>query len=373
MIGKHRKDWPIFIGGIILTSLIIAIQANGDQGSRAPLARATRFIKTSPDTVQSEVPQRTATPPPQKAQLSSGPPGLASDWVLTFSDEFDSTTLDHDKWATEYGFDTYCVVATPSPAGMPTYCNRSNNDEKEWYVDDAPRVENGILKLVARRNDCSGNQQPDRYPPYSCANFRYLSGMVSTHNRFSQLYGYFEARIRILDGAGFWPAFWLIPQLPPTPLPDVEYFWPPEIDILESRGQEPNMAYMNQHYSGVYPDPGNRTNNWSYGGTISGSFDARSSFATGFHTYAVAWESGRVVWYIDGVERFHSTTNLPPGKISLPEYPGDMQIILNLAVGGSFVNHELPPDSSLPAAMEVDYVRVYQKASQRVYLPAILR
>jgi beta-glucanase (GH16 family) len=147
---------------------------------------------------------------------------------LTFSDEFTGTTLNHTTWATEYGFDTYCVVDTPPPPATPTYCNRSNNDEKEWYVDDAPRVENGVLKLEARKNDCSGDQLPNNYPPYSCANFPYLSGMVSTHDRFSQLYGYFEARIKILDIQGFWPAFWLIPQLPRPPSPDVEYFWPPE-------------------------------------------------------------------------------------------------------------------------------------------------
>jgi beta-glucanase (GH16 family) len=370
--GKHQTGWLIFLCGIIFT-LLIAIQVNGAQVSHTPLARAPRFIKAGPDAVQSAPPRRTAIPSPQAAQSPSGPPGSASDWILTFSDEFNGTTLDHNKWATEYGFDTYCVVATPPPAGTPTYCNRSNNDEKEWYVDDAPRVENGLLKLVASKNDCSGDQQPDRYPPYSCANFPYLSGMVSTHDRSSQLYGYFEARIKILDGAGFWPAFWLIPQLPPMPSPDIEYFWPPEIDIMESRGQEPNVNYMTQHYSGVYPVPGSKLNNWSYGGAISGIYDAQASLATGFHTYGVDWEPNRVTWYIDGVERFHNTTNVPPGAISLPEYPGDMQIILNLAVGGSFVNHALPPDVSLPAAMEVDYMRVYQKVSQRVYLPVIRR
>ncbi|CAG0927872.1 Glucan endo-1,3-beta-glucosidase A1 [Thermoflexales bacterium] len=364
---KRRNYGLILLGGFILM-VLLAAQAEGAQSRRA-----ARFIKEDPDNLRPVRSLRTATPLPQQAQAPAGPPGLASDWVLTFSDEFSGTTLNHNQWATEYGLDTDCVVATPPPVGTPTYCNRSNNDEKEWYVDDAPRVENGVLKLEARLNDCTGDQLPDRYPPYSCDNFPYLSGLVSTHDRFSQLYGYFEARIKVLEGAGFWPAFWLIPQLPPTPSSDIEYFWPPEIDILESRGQEPHMVYMNQHYSGEHPVPGSKLNNWSYGGGISGYFSATSSLATDFHTYAVDWQPDRITWYIDGVERFHSTTNLPPGEISLPEYPGNMQIILNLAVGGSFVNHELPPDELLPAAVEVDYVRVYQKVSARVYLPAINR
>jgi len=95
------------------------------------------------------------------------------------------------------------------------------------------------LKLAASINDCSGDGSLDRsYAPYTCANFPYLSGMVSTHDRFSQLYGYFEARIKLVNGQGFWTAFWLISQLPLDPNPDVEYFWPPEIDIMENRGQD---------------------------------------------------------------------------------------------------------------------------------------
>jgi len=223
--------------------------------------------------------------------------------------------------------------------------------------------------LAARKNDCSGDNLPDRnYPPYTCANFPYLSGMVSTHNRFSQLYGYFEARIKVLNGQGFWPAFWLIPQLPPTPSPEVESFWPPEIDIMESRGQEPDVVYMTHLYSGVYPDPGSKLNNWSYGGYVQSAYRG-PDYAAAFHLYAVDWEPGLIIWYIDGVERSRSTFNTPPGRINPPDYGGDMRIILNLAVGGSFVNQLLPPDASLPAAMEVDYVRVYHKVTHRVFLP----
>jgi beta-glucanase (GH16 family) len=232
----------------------------------------------------------------------TGSPGAVADWILTFSDEFDGESLNSDNWATEYGLDTYCTVDNPPPSDTPTYCNRSNNDEKEWYVDESPTVEAGVLKLIASINDCSGDGLPDRsYAPYTCANFPYLSGMVSTHDRFSQLYGYFEARIKLVNGQGFWPSFWLIPQLPPIPNPDVEYFWPPEIDIMENKGQEPNVIYMTHHYSGVYPEPGNKLDNWSYGG-YEGSVCSGPDYSAGFHTYAVEWQPGVIIWYIDGIE-----------------------------------------------------------------------
>ena len=54
----------------------------------------------------------------------------------------------------------------------------------------------------------------------------------------------------------------------------------------------------------------------------------------------------------------------PPGIINPPNYSGEMHIIINLAVGGGFVDYLLPPDELLPATLEVDYVRVYQKDSR---------
>lgn len=295
-------------------------------------------------------------------------------WQLTFSDEFNGTSLDSGKWATEYGYDTECVVANPPPPGETPYCNRSNNDEKEWYIDSSPRVENGVLKLVAQKNDCSGDHLPDRsYAPYSCENFPYTSGMVSTHNRFSQLYGFFEARLKLPKGQGFWPAFWLIPQLPPANSP-AEVYWPPEIDIMENKGQEIGNIYMTNIYSGEYPKPGSKLNDWSVGGYDASVFSG-PDFSKDFHTFAVAWQPGSITWYVDGVERSQTTYNLPPGEVNPPDFPGGMQVILNLAVGGNFVDFLLPPDASLPNSLDIDYIRVYKKVTNgnliNSYVPLI--
>ena len=56
---------------------------------------------------------------------------------MTFSDEFDGTSLDKSKWATTY-------------AGE----GRTNNDELEWYVDDANTVSNGTLKFLGFNPHC---------------------------------------------------------------------------------------------------------------------------------------------------------------------------------------------------------------------------
>ena len=382
---KIPKCIQIILWGVIIAFLFTSqvgrstqVVATGGSGVssgavNSPVSADTVSIVLNPDYQTTAKMNLNANKPAKLASLGAilpagthmltGPPGDAQDWVLTFSDEFNGETLNANKWAKEYGLDTYCIVDNPPPPGTPTYCNRSNNDEKNWYVDESPQVEAGVLKLVASKNDCSGDGLPDRnYAPYTCANFPYLSGMVSTHDRFSQLYGYFEARIKSINGQGFWPSFWLIPQLPPLPNPTVGYFWPPEIDIMENKGQVPNEIYMTQHYSGVYPLPSSKLNNWTYGGHEGAVFNG-PDYSAGFHTYAVEWQPGLVIWYIDGIEHFRSIFNTPPGTINQPDYSGEMHLILNLAVGGVFVDHLLPPDQLLPATMEVDYVHVYQKAS----------
>ena len=74
-------------------------------------------------------------------------------------------------------------------------------------------------------------------------------------------------------------------------------------------------------------------------------------FSAGFHEFAVEWSPRRIIWFVDGVERYRSEKDVPKGN---------MYILLNLAVGGSWPGS---PDAQtkFPAEMAVDYVRVYQQ------------
>jgi beta-glucanase (GH16 family) len=202
----------------------------------------------------------------QCSNTFASPPGNASDWALTFGDEFEGTSLDLSKWATTYADGS-----------------RTNNDELEWYVDDAHIVSAGTLKLLAKYDTV----QPG---------FPYTSGMISSHNGFSQAYGYFEASMKIPSGYGLWPAFWLLP----LPLN-----WPPEIDVMENLGKDTRRIYMYHHYSTNYPYPGEPE-----GGSVGTSYYG-PGYSSGFHTYGVEWSPSAITWYIDGVQRYRSTYKVP--------------------------------------------------------------
>ncbi|HZO87787.1 MAG TPA: glycoside hydrolase family 16 protein [Chthonomonadaceae bacterium] len=226
-------------------------------------------------------------------------------WELVFHDEFDGDKLDTRKWIDSY------------PDNERTH----SNNEQQYYAPDGYEVKDGYLRFIAEKRAMGG--------------MPYTSGMISSYGKFSQKYGWFEIRARFPKGKGYWPAFWLLPETKD---------WPPEIDVLEILGHEPNKVYMTNHWKNA-------------NGEHEGKGDSFTGpdFSADFHTFAVDWEPTEIIWYVDGVERYRTTQHVPAEP---------MYILANLAVGGDWPGN---PDETtpFPGYMDIDYIRVYQKANSR--------
>lgn len=233
---------------------------------------------------------------------SIGRPG----WQLTFHDEFDGDKLDEAKWSDHY------------------YHGRTHqNRELEYYAPNGYEVKHGLLRLIARP-----------VPPENrsaTAGLPYTSGMIEGSGKFAQRYGWFEIRCRIPHGKGYWPAFWLLPAT---------RRWPPEIDVMEILGHDPSTVYFTTHWRD------NQRVRHSDGHEWKGP-----DFSADFHTFAVDWEPGLIIWYVDGVERARTSKGVPDEP---------MYMVANLAVGGDWPGR---PDQTtvFPGYMDIDYIRVYQK------------
>jgi beta-glucanase (GH16 family) len=72
---------------------------------------------------------------------------------------------------------------------------------------------------------------------------------------------------------------------------------------------------------------------------------------SGWHTFAVDWRPGRLVWLIDGRPRW---------MVTGPHVPRErMYLVANLAVGGG--NAGRPSGSTrFPSSFDIDYVRVWK-------------
>jgi beta-glucanase (GH16 family) len=182
-------------------------------------------------------------------------------------------------------------------------------------------VQNGVLSISANEADSSISKYIGGY--------KYTSGIITTENTFSQTYGYFEIRAQVPEGKGLWSAFWLLPKTGN---------WPPEIDVMESHGQNPDLVYQSTHGFSTQQSQENVV----VANNASGSF----------HTYGVKWTPSTIEWYLDGVVT-HAQSNF----IHEPMY-----MLANLAVGGSWPGN--PDDStSFPAKMKIDYIRAYAPSS----------
>jgi beta-glucanase (GH16 family) len=242
-------------------------------------------------------------------------------WVLTWSDEFESPSgaaPDPTKWVIETGG------------------NGWGNNELEYYTARSQNVQqmNGNLVITALQEMYTGPDNVTR---------NYTSARIKTAGLFSQAYGRFEARIKIPQGQGMWPAFWMLGNNIGSA------GWPAcgEIDIMENIGKEPTKVHGSMHGPG-----------YSGANGLSGTYTLPTgNFGDDFHVFAVEWAPGVVQFYVDGnLYETRTPADLPAGTTWVFDHP--FFLLLNVAVGGNWPG---PPDSTtvFPQMMLVDYVRVY--------------
>ena len=281
--------------------------------------------------------QTTDSAPQTEAQVDAAQaqPDGGNGRTLIFSDEFSGDSLDRTKW---------------NVVGMDFWVN-----EEEQAYTDSPDViqfaqgiegaDGGVLVLrpVYRPGE---DTREDR-------NADFLSGRINTRRQFDFTYGRAEARIRMPDATGVWPAFWMLGNDE----------WPAtgEIDIMEYIG-EADWTGVAVHGTGYSGDAGIADRQYFPEGTD----------VTDWHTYAVEWTAEEITFFVDD----RMTFRVPKTNVEFfGEWAFDNPkfLILNFAVGGIYPRKingiEEPYSGMLQAtadrirageiAMEVDWVRVY--------------
>lgn len=262
------------------------------------------------------------------AGCATTPVSTAGERTLIFSDEFNGTELDRSKWGV-IGPDFWV------------------NDEQQAYFDrpDTIAVRGGSLFLTPRFApgvDAHKDRKAD-----------FVSGRISTQGKFDFTYGRAEARLRMPDAVGVWPAFWLLGngQWPHTG----------EIDIMEYVGEKDwaATALHGPGYAGETP-------------FVDRFYFPPGEDATGWHVYAAEWERDRISFYIDGRLTYRATRPMIE-RYGKWVYDNPEHVILNFAVGGIYpgkVNGIKAPYYGVAAStaeqikrgelsMEVDWVRVW--------------
>ncbi len=191
------------------------------------------------------------------------------------------------------------------------------NGELEYYTSS------GNATLTATSVTITAKKQ-------SMGGYNYTSARV--HTSQSWTYGYVSCSAQCPAVQGLWPAFWMLG----SNIGSVG--WPQcgEIDIMEQINTS-RTNYGTMHwYSG---------GNASYGGSTSSG--------TGYHTYAVNWNTSAITWYVDG--RQYVQGNIANNINNTGCFHKAFYILVNLAVGGNWPGNTI---GTLPATLYVTNISV---------------
>jgi beta-glucanase (GH16 family) len=251
----------------------------------------------------------------------------AQNWQLVWEDDFNGSSLDQSKWTHDIG--------TGSQYNLWGW----GNGESQFYQSQNTTINNGIATITVK-------EEPNGIVDSWGNSSYYSSSKITTKGIFDFRYGKVEARIKTIDGQGFWPAFWMLPTGGSWPCDG-------EIDIMEQWGND----YFTNNSSGaahIGACPG--ASSYEFGSMYISS----GSYADDFHTYAVIWSEDTVKWYIDDVELFFLTPDsyaTIPSQHLWPFNSSEWYLMINLAITQAGTNS----NTVFPNQMEIDYVRVYQE------------
>lgn len=257
--------------------------------------------------------------------------------IVTYSCSNDETqtvtTMNQIVWADEFTTDG-APDASKWSFDIGTGQNGWGNNELQYYTNRSENIEvkNGMLYIKAIKEPYLGSS--------------YTSAKITTRSTFEQKYGRYEAKIKLPWGQGLWPAFWLLGDDS-----NGSVIWPQigEIDIMEYRGQQPTIVHGSIHGPG-----------YSAGEAITKSYTLPNDrFDTDFHIFGIEWGPNYINYYVDNVLYNQITPKNLPAGAEWVFNDNNFYIILNLAVGGSFVGAPTT-QTVFPQEMIVDYVRVYK-------------
>lgn len=216
----------------------------------------------------------------------------------TFWDDFTTPDLDSAFWNAE---------STGS----------IHNNEQQAYINSSQTIytlqnepdANGVLALHA-------HYQPGFRTPRGDT-FDFVSGRINTRGKVTFRYGRAEARLKMPQGSGLWPAFWVLGSTGA---------WPRcgELDIMETVGEPDwlSVAVHGPNYSGETP-------------LVNKRYFQPPTNITGWHTCAVECRPQSLHFFVDDVLVYRVTR-------PMVEFYGqwvfddEKFLILNLALGGTY-------------------------------------
>ena len=235
-------------------------------------------------------------------------------YTLTWSDEFNGTTLDPTSWNYEIGGSGW------------------GNHELEYYTSSTNNafLSSGNLVIEARKETMGSNN--------------YTSARLTTFGKRQFTYGRIDIRAKLPVSKGMWPALWMLgSNISTVPWPGCG-----ETDIMELIGTNPKQVIGSIHWAKADGSNGTINNGYSL---------SAGDFSTQFHVFSLIWKQNSIQMLVD--DQVYMTGTSSQVTSGIWPFNAPSFFIFNVAVGGDWPGS---PDAStiFPQRMLVDYIRVFQ-------------
>ena len=254
-------------------------------------------------------------------------PPVEGDWVQTLAEEFDGEAVDESRWNV-----------------------RASNywDKRTHFSRDNVVLGGGLARLHYEKKTGFQNDDPDdksavQNSPYAC-------GILTSYGKWTQRYGYFEARMKLPRAPGLWPAFWTMPDR------GADFLAPGDPEWKRHQTGDGGMEFdIMEHLTRWGPHRFNIACHWDGYGKNHRAIGTGNVYmrpdVDGFITVGLLWLPGEMAVYGNGLKLAGWKD---PRVASVPAY-----LILYMVSGG-WDNDPLDP-RRLPADFEIDYVRAWQR------------
>lgn len=239
--------------------------------------------------------------------------------TLIWEDDFDGSSLDLTKWGYELG--------------------DVRQNEIQTYRENNVSVENSCLVITARKEDFGTKH--------------WTSGSVTGQRKQSILYGRIEAKVKVPNVEGAFPAFWMVgagntydyhETGGASHAEDATVYWPNcgEIDIFEYTSQNRTRA---------------KGTLFTYTGGFVGGKQYLSDLVNSeeWNIYSCEWTEDYIKLYVNDV-CFVTWNFADYNQSSIQAYFLPHYCLLDLAVGSY---GGTPAESTTEMKMYIDWVRVY--------------
>lgn len=269
------------------------------------------------DEVRADAP----APAPLPDWLGKRPP-VPGQWKMTLDENFEGNSLDASRWSTT----------------GTNYWDKASHFSKQNVS-----IAHGLATLRFEHRKGHANDDPAQ------AQTDYATGFLTSMGKWTQRYGYFEARMKMPKAPGLWPAFWLMPDRGTTVADQKERLTTSdggmEFDIFE---------YLTRFGPGRY----NVALHWDGYGDQHKSASSDGIYvqpdAEGFVVAGLLWEPGVATFYANGKE----VARRSDSRIgSAPAY------ILFTLISGGWGGNELT-GAALPDDEYIDWVRAWQRTGR---------